>query len=143
MRSWSLAIFLTLAIISPLGCLGWLVYNGQNIQQVQNGSVEFQQTVLQEGMEVPIGAINVLNGHKFEVAIDQNRWIIIRLPSMTKTGSVEKVKEILQTNQGANPSVKLLREFDDYWVADIYINTPNKTSLLDVVRRKNLLLVNE
>ena len=128
--------FLILAIISPFLCLGYLVHTN-NLQD--NVVQQKQISILQEGSELPFVACEVFDGYKFGIVFDNEEWIIGHLPIATKSESVEKVQEMLKSSKGV-PSVKLLRQIDDYWIVDIYLNGPDKISLLELLRKENLLL---
>ena len=144
MKSWILAIVLAGVAIAPIF---YLVYNDIGIRNNQPfiATVEFEQirknTKLEPGAVFDVRACKVVDGYKFGLYLEGDKWISAHLAVATKEEAISVVIELFNNAEPPSPSVTLLRKVENYWIVDFKLTQNGKrVRLTDVLRNKELLL---
>ena len=144
MKSWILAILLAAVAIAPIF---YLVYNAKSgtPKSPSIATVEFKQirksTVLEPGAVFDVRACKVVDGYKFGLYLEGDKWIEAHLASATKEEAIPVVIELLNNAEPPPPSVTLLRKVEDYWIVDFELTQSHKrVKLVSILRSKELLL---
>lgn len=146
MKSWILAVILALVAIAPIF---YLVYNARSDNGTHQprsiATVEFEQVhknyTLEPGAVFDVRACKVVDGYKFGLYLDGDKWIEAHLAVATKEEAIPVVIELLNNAEPPPPSVTLLRKVEDYWIVDFSLTeNGSRVRLVDVLRSKELLL---
>jgi len=112
---------------------------GQQRQPV--ATIQFQQPNIERRMEpgaqFGITSMQVLDGYKFALQLDNGQWIEVHLSSATKTEATPVVIEMFKT--GSQPSVILYRKVENYWIVDMHLNLQGgRNSLIRLLQQQGL-----
>jgi hypothetical protein len=107
------------------------------IVTVQYSSPKVKDMVI--GEEFGLMAVRIMDGHIFQVQLENGHWVEARLTTATKDEATPAVIEALKT--ATSPSVILRRRIGHYWVVDFNLTLDAKrTTLLEWLREKKLTL---
>jgi len=144
MKNWVLAVFLAVVAIAPIG---YIVYNQKEATSSDSPvltTVEFvkpAQTELEVGAVYEVKACKVIDGYRFGMFLEGNKWIEAHLTTATKDEAATAVIEWLNNTTSPVPTVKLLRKLNSYWIVEFRLTVSGKQeSLTSLLRAKNLLL---
>ena len=151
MRTWALAIIFALASIAPIL---YLVYHVKDVtssvspvlQQPVLATVEFikpTSTKLEVGSVIEVRSCRVIDGYRFGLSLEGNKWIEAQLPVATKDEATNVVIDWLKNSatQTAAPTVKLLRNLGSYWIVEFRLTVNGKQEkVTDLLKAKALLL---
>lgn len=136
-------IFGTITVI-PFAYLAYL-YSGIDFyhKTPYEATIEYvngaENSPIEAGGEFSIRSCCVIDGFRFAILLENNKWINARLNVVTKTDATKKVIEILGLSP--SPVVVLKRKIDDYWIIDIRLTLDTKVVMLgDLLRELNLAL---
>lgn len=91
------------------------------------------------GEEFGVMACRILDGHVFQVQLENGCWIEARLTHATREEATPAVIEALKI--ATSPSVILRRRCGRYWVVDFNLTLEaRRTTLLEWLREQNLTL---
>lgn len=143
MRGWILAAVLTVVAIAPVCFLAYY-YMRDNPVEKPVASVEFEKEQapdMQVGAVIEVKAIKVIDGFRFDVFLDNGKWVEAHLPVAAKTEATEAVVELLRKATPPSPSVTLRRRVHNYWIVDLHLTIDDKRiSVTEYLRDKGLLL---
>lgn len=137
-----------LLLLTAIAPFAIYFYNGGQLNgfgvgtpQQPVATIQFQQPNLQRRMEpgAQFGVVrmNVLDGYKFNVQLDNGQWIEAHLSGATKPEATPVVVEMLKT--GAQPSVILYRKVENYWIVDMHLNVQGgRQSLVFLLQQQGL-----
>lgn len=146
MKTWVLAIVLALVAIAPIL---YLVYYGKNVTNNSDSSpvlttVEFvkpAEAKLEVGSVYEVRACKVIDGYRFAMFLEGNKWIEAHLPVATKDEATNVVIEWLNSTTSPVPTVKLLRKLGNYWIVEFQLTVNGKQEkITSLLKAKNLLL---
>ena len=147
MKSWILAAILAVVAIAPIF---YLVYNMKLAPETRRSPeavtvVEFDRVIknyaLEPGAVFDVLACKVVDGYKFGLYLEGEKWIEAHLAVATSEEAIPFVIELLNNAELPPPSVTLLRQVGDYWIVEFELTQNGKrVSLVDVLRSKELLL---
>lgn len=144
MKAWMLAVILAVVAIAPAICLVYYV-----VKSVPNdptiASVQFEpqkvQKVLEVGVVFEVRACKVLDGFRYEMYLDNGKWIEVHLAVAAKDEANSFVVEWLNKTTAPPPSITLLRRVGNYWIVDFHLTVDGKrVNMVDLLRIKGLLL---
>ena len=148
MKTWILAIVLALLSIAPIM---YLVYNGKEVtssvspilQMPVVATVDFVKptnVTLEVGSELEVRSCRVIDGYRFGLSLEGNRWIEAHLPVATKDEATNVVIEMLRTST-TSPTVKLLRNVGSYWSVEFRLKVNGEhQKITDLLKVKTLLV---
>lgn len=94
---------------------------------------------IEVGATFIIKSCKILDGFEFSVLLENDQWINIRLPIVTKEGVSNEVFETMKSDRP--PVVVLKRKIGNYWIADFELSIAGKkVTLVEVLREKHLTL---
>jgi hypothetical protein len=144
MKSWILAILLAIVAIAPAG---YLVYNRPQATSVEPPvltTVEFvkpPQPELEVGLIYEVRACKVIDGYRFGMFLEGDKWIEAHLTSATKNEVTQVVIDWLNNTKAPVPTVKLLRKTSNHWIVDFRLTIGEKQeSVTALLKAKSLLL---
>jgi len=146
MRSWIVALVLALVAIAPIYYITYHLRGGStNPEPSSIATVQFQQrprTVkLEEGANLNVLSCKVVDGYKFGLHLEGDKWIAGHLPVATKEEAIPLVIEWLNKAEPPTPTVTLLRKVGDYWIVDFHLTVNGeRVSMVSLLRSKHLLL---
>lgn len=139
---------LPLLIITAIAPFAIYFYNnglGQSLTEYQQppvATIQFQQPNFEQNMEpgaqFGITSMQILDGYKFTLQLDNGQWIEAHLSTATKEEATPTVIEMFKT--GSQPSVILYRKVENYWIVDINLNFQEERRSLTYLLRRSLLL---
>jgi len=127
----------------------YVVYYLHENQQSEGPStiatVEFQRRPknieLEPGVTLDVLACKVVDGYKFGLYLEGDKWIAAHLPVATKEEAIPLVIEWLNAATPPPPTVTLLRKVGDYWIVELELTHEGKrVSMTSLLRSKELLL---
>jgi hypothetical protein len=112
-----------------------------NQQRPPVATIQFQkQNIIRKmepGSQFGVISIQVIDGYKFKLQLDNGDWIEGHLTNATKDEALPFVIELYKT--GSQPSVILYRKVEDYWIVDMQLNTQNgRESLVHLLQQQGL-----
>jgi len=146
MKTWILAVVLAAIAVAPF--LYVVYYNHDPVagrHRPSLATVQFQPenepVSLEPGAVFLVRSCQVIDGYQFVLGLDGGLQIEAHLPTATKEEAIPVVIELLSAQQSSPPSVTLLREVGDVWIAHLEIHVgDNREKLLEYLRGKELLL---
>jgi len=107
------------------------------IVTVQYSSPKVKDVIV--GEEFSLLAVRIMDGHIFQVQLENGQWIEARLTTATKDEATPAVIEALKT--ASSPTVILRRRIGSYWVVDFNLTlAARRTTLLEWLREQKLTL---
>lgn len=147
MRTWVLAAVLALIASAPVFYLVYYYQSGRAataLDLARPDLIEFSSLkppTLEQGATLGVKACSVVDGHRLELYLEGGYRIRGHLPTATKDGANEFVVDLLKNNANSPPTVTLLRQIDDYWIVQLYVNRDGKREkLVDLLKNQSLLL---
>ena len=145
MKSWTIALVLAFVAIAPIF---YIVYHYGDVKPQEPSSiatVEFQTRPqvlkLETGVTLDVLACKVVDGYKFGLYVEGNKWITAHLSVATKEEAIPLVIDWLNATEPPPPTVTLLRKVGDYWIVDFHItHEGQRVSMVNLLRSKGLLL---
>lgn len=146
MKTWILAVVLAAIAVAPFL---YIVYYNQDPALKQTrpslATVQFQPEnkpmSLEPGAVFIVRSCQVIDGYQFVLGLDGGLQIEAHLPTATKEEAIPVVIELLSTQQSSPPSVTLLREVGNVWIAHLELSVGDeRETLLEYLRGKRLLL---
>ena len=146
MKSWIIAIVLATIAIAPFL---YLAYHKMGVvQRISRPSVATIQFEAEEkSMSLEPGAIfsvrscKVVDGYKFGLYLENDKWIVAHLSVATKDEATSFVIDLLNKSTSTPPIVTLLRSVEDYWIVEFTVTKDGQTkNLVDLLRVEELLL---
>ena len=144
MKNWMLAIFLAIIAVAPVG---YFVYNLRPADEVAHSiaTIQFEEQqrklVLEPGAVFGIREVKVIDGYKFGLYLENNKWIEAHLSVATKEAAIPVVISLLNSTTPPPPTVTLLRKVENYWIVKFHLmNNGQRVTLVNVLRGKGLLL---
>ena len=96
---------------------------------------------LEPGAKFDVKACKVLDGYRFEMYLEGNRWIEAHLAVATKEEASPIVVEWLNKTVPPPPTVTLLRQVGNHWIVEFHLTVDGKrANMVDLLRSKGLLL---
>lgn len=144
MKAWILAILLGLIALAPI--LGIAYYNRSGVPAVEPiAAVQFQpehvEKKLESGVEFDVRGCKVIDGYRFELLLEGNKWIEAHLSVATKQEANAVVVDLLNNTTLPIPTVTLRRNIGRYWIVDFHLMVEGRRlNLVDVLRQKGLVL---
>jgi hypothetical protein len=145
-KNWILAVALAVIAIAPAG---YFAYN-MNPRSGEGSSptiatIQFEEQqrnfVLEPGAVFGVRSVKVVDGYKFGLYLDGDKWIEAHLPVATKEEAIPVVIELLNGTTPPPPTVTLLRKIEGYWIVDLTLtHNGQRVNLISVLRDKELLL---
>lgn len=137
-----------LLIITAIAPIAVYFYNkdmaGTSINQQRPpvAIIQFQQQnqirTMEPGAQFGIVSMQIIDGYKFMLQLDNNVSIEAHLTNATKNEALPFVIELYKT--GSQPSVILYRKVENYWIVDMQLNTQTgRQSLVRVLQQQNLV----
>ena len=132
---------IAIAAIAPISLMVYNTYTSQKVVSpyvtVEYLSEKPKDMVV--GSEFPITSCQIVDGHIFIFALNNEQMIEGRLKIATKEEATPAVIEVLKT--AVSPSVVLLRKVGPYWIVDLNLTTNAKrTTLVEWLEDKKLTL---
>lgn len=147
---WFLVVQLIVVALVPTFFLAYnthrepVVIEQPRVVEQPFASVQFeteQKKTLEPGSEFNVKACKVLDGYRFEMYLESNKWIIAHLAQATNDEAAPVVTDLLNKTTHPMPMVKLVRQVGEYWIVEFYLTVDGKQSnLVDVLREKGLIL---
>lgn len=153
MKSWISALTLAIVTLVPGLCLVYYTnqkYSAQQevAQQPEQpnyiATFQFEQPSLSKSLEpgvtFEVKACRVIDGHRYEMALEGGKHITAHLAVITREQASLFVVEILH-KAGSKPTVTLLRQIDDHWVVDFELTFEGqRAKMTQLLRAKGLVL---
>lgn len=145
MKSWIIALVLAVVAIAPIFYIVYY-YDGTKPQEPSSiATVEFQTRPqvlkLETGVTLDVLSCKVVDGYKYILHLEGNKWITAHLSVATKEEAIPLVIDLLNTTEPPPPTVTLLRNVGDYWIVDFHItHEGERVSMVNLLRSKALLL---
>ena len=144
MKSWILALLLAIIAVAPVG---YFAYNlrSEISPSPSIATIQFEERQrnlrLEPGAVFGIRSVKVVDGYKFGLYLEGDKWIEAHLSVATKEKAIPVVVEMLNGTTPPPPTVTLLRKVEGYWIVDFYLtHNGQRANLVDVLRGKELLL---
>lgn len=146
MKSWIIALVLAVVAIAPIF---YIVYHYVDATTPSGESsiatVEFQPRPqvgkLEPGVTLDVLSCKVIDGYKFLLCVEGNKWITANLPVATKEEAIPLVVDWLYAVEPPPPTVTLLRKVGDYWIVDFHLtHEGQRVSMVNLLRSNGLLL---
>ena len=137
-----LAIVLAIVAIAPFGYLAYQRLS-QPVPEQNLPAIEFIKSGndLSVGSTLEVKSCRIIDGYRFLLLLENNKWIEGHLPLATKDEATAVVIEWLQNTTFPIPTIKLLRKPDNFWIVDLHLMKSGKREkLTDLLKAKNLLL---
>ena len=139
---WIMAfIFGTIAVI-PIAYFAYLYSDFYQENQLYEATIQYssvKESPVEVGSEFSIKSCRVIDGFRFSILLENDRWINAQLNVATKVDATKKVVEILELS--SVPIVILKRKIDDYWIVDIRLTLDSKVVMLgNLLRELNLVI---
>lgn len=154
MRTTIIALILAIITIAPIFYIAYY-YDGSQPQvesmPVPPGSgyatVDFQTRPevieIKTGVTLDVLSCKVVDGYKFALYLEGNKWIMAHLSVATKEEAVPLVIEWLNSAEPPPPTVTLLRKVGDYWIVDFHLtHKGQRINMISLLRSEGLLLDN-
>jgi len=138
-----------LLIITAIAPIAIYFYNNGNMvtrplvqqQRPPAATIQFQQQnvirKMEPGAQFGIISMQIVDGYKFMLQLDNGTWIEAHLTSATKEEAVPFVIELYKT--GSQPSVILYRKVENYWIVDMELNTQmGRQNLVRLLQQQGL-----
>lgn len=127
--------------------VGYIVYNQSEETSSESPvltTVEFvkpHQAQLEIGATYEVRACKVIDGYRFGMFLEGDKWIEAHLTTATKDEAAPAVIEWLNNTTSPAPTVKLLRKLNSYWIVEFRLTVDGKQeTLTSLLKAKNLLL---
>ena len=139
-----LALVLAIVAIVPVGVV---LYNCR-LGESPVGSVEFEggkpPQKLETGMKLRVKACKVIDGYRYDVLLDNDRWMEAHLAVAAKEEATTAALAILdEAAQTSNPpTLTLLRQVGKVWIVDFSLTTKDgkRESMSALLGSRGLLL---
>lgn len=136
-------VYSTLLVVVALAPIGYYSYNRTMDTTDRDGVVIRFGTqtprAMEPGAEFNVLACKVIDGHIFQVLLDNNTSTQVRLITATKDEATPAVIEALQT--ATSPSVVLRRKVGGCWIVDFHVTIQGRrTALLEWLSERKLIL---
>lgn len=147
MRSWMLAVILAVIAIAPVAILMYH-YSCKNASseplEQPIAAVQFEAEtpkILEAGSKYDVKACKVLDGYRFELYLEDGKWIEAHLKVAAKDEAGAVVVEWMNKATPPPPCVTLLRHVGDHWIVEFELTVDGKRAdMVDLLRAKGLLL---
>lgn len=145
MKSWIIAIVLATIAIAPFLYLAYHKLGvAQRIFRPSVATIQFEverSTALEPGAIFSVRSCKVVDGYKFGLYLENNKWIVAHLSVATKDEATSFVIDLLNKSTATPPTVTLLRLVEDYWIVEFAVTKDRQTkNLVDLLRFEELLL---
>lgn len=143
MKSWILALFLAVIAVAPVG---YFAYNLRpNGSSPTIATIQFEERqrklVLEPGAVFGIRSVKVVDGYKFGLYLENDKWIEAHLSVATKEAAIPVVIDLLNGTTPPPPTVTLLRKVENYWIVEFHLtHNGQRANLVNILRGKGLLL---
>lgn len=142
MKSWILAVFLAIIAVAPVG---YFAYNSGKDSSPTIATIQFEERqsklALEPGAVFGIRSVKVVDGYKFGLYLESDKWIEAHLSVATKEAAIPVVIDLLNGTTPPPPTVTLLRKVENYWIVEFHLtHNGQRANLVDVLRGKGLLL---
>lgn len=147
-KVWVLALTLGVVALAPVLFVAY--YYGAPTKIVQNqmsppiADFKFETKTtetLEPGAEFDVLACKVIDGYRYEMYLEGDKWIVAHLTQATKDEASPVVVELLNKTTPPSPKVILRRQVADYWIVDFHLSVDGTQSkMTDVLKAKGLLL---
>lgn len=146
MRRWVLPFFLAVLAIAPFL---YVVYYGKDTTSEATSPVlttvefvrEHNPAQLEVGAEFNVLACKVIDGYRFGMFLEGNKWIEAHLPVATKDEATPVVIEWLNNTTTPVPTVKLLRKTGSFWIVSFRLMVSGKQEEITTLLKANDLLL--
>ena len=143
MRTWLLAFVLVVMAIAPVA---FLVYNYQKntvLTERPIANIQFEPEIaskMEVGARHEVRACKVLDGYRYELFLENGKWIEGHLTVAAKDEASVFVVELLNRAAPPSPSVTLLRQVGNYWIVEFQLTVDNhRANMTDLLKAKGLL----
>jgi hypothetical protein len=127
--------------------VGYFAYNlrSDKTPSPSIATIQFEEQqrnlVLEPGAVFGIRSVKVVDGYKFGLYLEGDKWIEAHLSVATKEEAIPVVVEMLNGTTPPPPTVTLLRKVEGYWIVKFHLtHNGQRANLVDVLRGKELLL---
>jgi len=138
-----LAILLAVIAIAPV-CIVSYYYRKSTPTESPIAAVDFETEKVQSlerGLKYDVKVCKVLDGYRFEMCLEGDKWIEAHLKVAAKDEASSVVVELLNKTSPPSPTVVLLRQTKHYWIVDMELTVEGKrVNLTELLRAKGLLL---
>lgn len=146
MKSWILAVFLSLVAIAPIFYAIYYTRTSPSMNPPVLTTVQFPgpkpNAELEAGAIFEVRACKVIDGYRFGMFLEGNRWIEAHLQVAVKDEAAPVVIEWLNKTTSPPPTVKLLRRAGNHWIVEFHLTKDEKReNVLTLLREKGLLLL--
>lgn len=113
----------------------------QNDSRQPIATIQFQRPNLRKpmvpGAQFGVNAVQVKDGYRFRLLLDNNQWIEAHLPHATRNEAVPVVVDLFKTS--SHPTVVLYRQTEDCWIVDVNFNVQgSRRSLTQILQVQGL-----
>lgn len=143
MKSWILSLFLAVIAVAPVGYFAYNLRSDGISPTIATIQFEEQQRLwkLEPGAAFVIRSVKVVDGYRFGLYLENDKWIEAHLSVATKEEAIPVVIDLLNGTVPPPPTVTLLRKVENYWIVEIHLtHDGQRASLVNVLRGEELLL---
>ena len=136
-------MFLAVLAVAPVG---YFAYNSRPEKSpTALATIQFEEQqrklLLEPGAVFGIKSVKVIDGYKFGLYLENNKWVEAHLSVATKEKAIPVVIDLLNGTTPPPPTATLLRKVGNYWIVELRLTqNGQRVKLVDVLRSKGLLL---